>query len=287
MQLIYTNSSGGSITLAYSRPFFIEQIDGTGAVQNILNTQKGVNQDGVTLLSKDLDIRQITLQGTILAYSKLEIMNYRKQMIQAFNPKLSGTLTYIYEGGQKIIPCEIYMAPVFSGINFISEKLLITLNCMSPYWEDLEQIRADIALWVGEFEFPLEIVSSGIEMGMRQPSLIVDVDNTGDVECGMVVQFTALAALTNPSLLNVNTQEYIKINKTMVAGEVINISTGFGNKRITSSLNGITTNAINFIDLNSTFLQLSVGDNLFRYNADTNIDNLVVALYFTPQYLGV
>src|SRR5665648_504005 len=42
----------------------------------------------------------------------------------------------------------------------------------------------------------------------------------------------------------------------------------------------------NYIDLGSTFLQLDVGDNLMRYDADTGIDNLEVSIYFTPQYLG-
>jgi hypothetical protein len=73
----------------------------------------------------------------------------------------------------------------------------------------------------------------------------------------------------------------------MVAGEILNISTGFGNKKVTSTLAGVTTNAFNCIDLGSTFLQLAPGDNLFRYNSETNIANLTVAIYYLPQYLGV
>ena len=73
----------------------------------------------------------------------------------------------------------------------------------------------------------------------------------------------------------------------MSAGEIITINTAFGEKRVESCLNGITTNAFNYIDFNSTFLQLDIGDNLFRYNADLNIDNLEVSIYYMPQYLGV
>lgn len=287
MQLIYTNSMGVSITLTYSRPFFIEKIDGTGAVKNNLHTQKSPFQDGVTLLSKDLDIRQITLEGTILAYSKLEIMNYRKQMVQAFNPKLSGKLTYIYEGGQKVIPCEIDMAPVFKDISLVSEKFLISLICNDPYWKDITQIKVDIAQWIGDFSFPLQLLSTGTTIGHKSPSLIVDVFNGGDVSCAALVQFIASGPVTNPSILNVNTGEYIKVNRVMQAGEVITITTSFANKKITSNIGGVVTNIFNLIDLNSTFLQLNVGDNLFRYNSDLNINNLSVAVYYTPQYLGV
>ena len=103
----------------------------------------------------------------------------------------------------------------------------------------------------------------------------------------MRAEFKALATLTNPSILNVNTQEFIKINKTMVAGEVLTVTTHFGAKKVESVLNGVTTNAFNYIDFGSTFLQLDVGDNLMRYDADTNLDNLEVSIYYTPQFLGV
>ena len=45
--------------------------------------------------------------------------------------------------------------------------------------------------------------------------------------------------------------------------------------------------AFNYIDYESTFLQLDIGDNLFRYDADEGIDNLEVNIYHTSQHLGV
>jgi hypothetical protein len=124
-------------------------------------------------------------------------------------------------------------------------------------------------------------------MGHREPSLIVNVLNEGDVETGMRVDFKALASVENPSILNINTQEFIKINKIMDAGEIISVTTNYGSKKVESYLSGVTTNAFNYIDLGTTFLQLNVGDNLFRYDAETGIENLEVSIYFTPQYLGV
>ena len=41
------------------------------------------------------------------------------------------------------------------------------------------------------------------------------------------------------------------------------------------------------IDLDSTFLKLEVGDNLFRYDAEENINNLEVNIYYNPNYLEV
>lgn len=90
-----------------------------------------------------------------------------------------------------------------------------------------------------------------------------------------------------PSLFNVNTREYFKINKIMEAGEVITVTTHFQNKRVELNKNGVISNAFNWIDFTSTFLQLDPGDNLFRYDADEGIDSLEVDIYYNPQYLGV
>ncbi len=132
-----------------------------------------------------------------------------------------------------------------------------------------------------------ELAKTGIIMGLREPSLIVNALNTGNVESGMIIEFKALGTLTNPSILNVETQEFFKVNKSMVAGEVITVNTNIGAKKVIDNLNGVETNILNLIDLDSTFLQLRVGDNLLRYDADTNLDNLEVNIYYNPFYLGV
>ncbi len=69
-------------------------------------------------------------------------------------------------------------------------------------------------------------------MGHRVSNLIVNINNTGAVECGMKIQFKALATVVNPSLFNVNTREFIKINRTLSAGDVLEVTTEFSNKRI-------------------------------------------------------
>lgn len=163
---------------------------------------------------------------------------------------------------------------------------VIDLLANDPLWRDITEKRDEIALWIGDFSFPLQMMPTGIEIGHRSPSLIVNCYNGGDVESGMRIEFRALATLSNPSLFNVKTREYVKINKGMVAGEVLSVSTYFGDKRITDTLNGVETNAFNYIDVNSTFLQLEQGDNLFRYDADTGLDNLEVRIYHYDRYLG-
>ena len=207
-----------------------------------------------TLISPDISVRYpITLAGSIAS---------NVSRIDLSNPLITDTVKN-YRVYDKILTTE-EIARANTSNYLRGPSLLLDLN--SSY---------------------KELAKTGIIMGLREPSLIVNVLNTGDVESGMIIEFKALGTLKNPSLLNVNTGEFLKINKSMVSGEIIKVNTNVGNKKVIKDLNGIETNILNLIDLDSTFLQLNVGDNLFRYNADENLNNLEISIYYNPYYLGV
>lgn len=117
--------------------------------------------------------------------------------------------------------------------------------------------------------------------------MIVNVYNEGDVQAGIRVEFRALGVVKNPSLLNVDTQEVIKLNITLQAGDILSVSTGYGEKEVTLQRDGVTSDAFRYLDVDSTYFQLSVGDNLYRYSAEENLENLEVSIYHDDLYLGV
>lgn len=287
-KLKYINSNNKSIVLGNTKPFVIISADGLGSPENAIYTQKSPFQDGVTVTGSTLEFRNIVIEGKIIDRNRVNRQAYRNRLLQAFNPKLDGKLIYESVDLKRQIECKVEQAPYFASNSEQSyQDFSISLIAPSPFWKDINTIKEEVAIWRGAFEFPLEIVEEGIELGYREPSLIVNVLNKGDVPCGMKIQFKALATVVNPSLFNVNTREYFKINKVLEAGEIITVTTHFQNKRVELSKNGVVSNAFNWIDLDSTFLQLDVGDNLFRYDADEGLDNLEVSLYYIPQYLGV
>ena len=119
----------------------------------------------------------------------------------------------------RVIGCKINDAPIFAR-KPIFEQFTVQLSCLNPFWREASETREDIATWIGGFEFPvpkgLEI-TEGWEIGYRQPSLIVNVYNSGDVKSGIRIEFRAIGALSDPQLLNVNTQEFIKLNIDLIA----------------------------------------------------------------------
>ena len=73
----------------------------------------------------------------------------------------------------------------------------------------------------------------------------------------------------------------------MVAGEIIKINTNQGSKKVLDLIGNSQTDIMNYLDLNSTFLKLYKGDNLFKYAAGSGDDNLEVSIYYNPAFLGV
>ncbi|WMJ81977.1 phage tail family protein [Clostridium sp. MB40-C1] len=284
-KFIFENELGQQIEFSIWSPFFLQNIDGISGLKNIIYSNKGMGQDGSTYTGSTFDNRNIVVQGVIQENKEIN----REKLLSIINPTLKSKLFYTDGSIEKYVECIVEVAPVITKDN--KPKFQISLLCNNPYWKDYTDTKINIALWKGDFHFPLIMPQGkGIIMGHREPSLIVNVNNTGQVKTGMIIEFYARGTLSNPSLFNVNTREFIKINKGMVAGEKFIINTNEGKKKILQRLNGVEKDIINYLDIDGggyTFLQLDAGDNLFRYNADSNLDNLEVSIYFSPQYLGV
>lgn len=286
----FINSNGNEIILTNSAPYLLTKFE-QGTSANLYSI-KGSGQDGEKYIGNTLDKGDITLTVTIKGSNPNEYQRLYREVQRVFNPKF-GEGYFVYNDGEKEYKLVCVPEKVFfpSDVGKRAGKGIISLTAHNPYWHELLQTKEEIALWVGDFEFDflngLQIPEEGIIMGHREPSLIVNCPNDGDGEAGMIIEFRALATLTNPSLRNVNTQEYVKINKTMVAGEIIRVNTHFAEEDVEMELNGVTSNAFNYIDEDMTFLKLYQGDNLFRYDAETGLDNLVVNIYRQNKYLGV
>ena len=284
-RFIFENERGQQIEFSIRSSFFLQNIDGISGLKNTIYQNKGMGQDGSTYMGSTLGNRNIVIQGAIISNKELN----RAKLLSIVNPKLKSKLIYDDGNIKKYVECVVETAPTIT--KDYNPKYQISLLCPNPYWRDTAESKKQIVLWKGDFHFPLIIPQDkGIIIGHREPSLIVNIENNGQVKTGMVIEFYARGTLKNPSLFNVNTREFIKVNKEMVAGEKIIVNTNYGKKKITQDINGVKTDILNYLDIvggGDTFLQLDVGDNLFRYNADENLNNLEVSIYFSPQYLGV
>ena len=188
-----------------------------------------------------------------------------------------------------MIDCRAYGEPKILKKEVLYEFDL-QIECLNPFWREEEETKEDIASWVAAWHFPCAIEKDSTKSmiyGYRAESVIVDCYNEGDVSTGMRIRFTALGTVSNPILLNVDTEEFIQINATMKTGDVIEINTKYGSKGAKLIRDGVETDYFRYIDVDSTFMQLAIGDNMFRYDAASGVNSLEVSIFYSKEFLGV
>ena len=288
--LTYTNTLGESVVFAHGSLYSPQSVEGLTNVRNTLYTINSMGQDGDTFVANRIESRDIDISGAIRERDPDKMRDARRNLARVLNPQMAATLTYQYGDFIRMIACRSINAPTISKSPQSPYTLFtVQLSCLNPFWRERNESRDDIAAWVGGLEFPLEIPSppDGLIMGYRQPSLIVNVYNAGDVDTGIRVEFRALGEVTNPIITNVDTREALKLNLHMEDGDVLTVSTGYGEKWAQLNRGGLITDALRYVDVDSIFLQLAPGDNLMRYNTDDGLNNLEVSIFHSNLYLGV
>lgn len=291
-KLIYINSRGEELVFGIGSKYHVNVAKDVSGLSDLLNTiysTSSMGQHGDTYAGIRIEPRNISIAGKIADDDKETQLRLRRDALKILNPELDGALYYSFGTFSRKISAKVDGSPTFVHPD-LSQEFLVHFKCLSPFWEEDQETREDIASWLGDWEFPCEIDLNdehSMIFGHRDENVIVDVFNSGHVATGMRVEFKALGELTNPLLFNVDTREFLKVNTTIYAGESILIDTSYGKKSVILKRQGVETNIYRYIDVDSTFMQLDIGDNIFRYDAAAGADNLEVTIYFSPKYLGV
>ena len=275
-----------------STPDYILKSVDWGAVKGTHHSYKYVNQVGETIANTSLGTRDVKIEGWIVAENESHMTSLKRKLNSFINPQEVITMFY---SDYKInfVPDETVKYSVNAADNNeIFCKFQIDGTAPSPLFSDDFETKSAFVETTPSFHFPLVLSTSlpdkGVLFGKRTASLIVNVNNKGSVSVGMKIVFVANGTVINPSLVNVNTQEEFTINKTLAAGEEVEIVTNIGEKSVKGKIgNADYANYFMYKNVDSSWLQLDVGDNLFRYNAEDGIENLDVFVYFYNQYLEV
>lgn len=267
--------------------FVLDEVD-LGVVNGTHHSYKYVNQIGIYINSTTLEQRTVSIKGYVIG-DDYGLLEENKNTLNRFiNPLQAVDITVLdkYKLTFKPDYSIKYSAP-YKDNNEVLCKFLIQGTCPDPLFMTLGEQSAVIGT-VKKFHFPLVIPKNvGILMGLRTSSLFLNLNNTGDVATGMIIEFTCTSNVKNPKLINVDTQEFIQIDKTIVPGEKIVVSTISGEKYIRGTLNGVESNYFAYLNYESTWMQLSTGLNTLKYDADDNVPGLEMSVSFLPRLLEV
>ena len=284
-KLIYENEHGGRLVFSHRSVYHTVEVTGLSDVRNTIFRASSIGQDGSSYVGSQIESREIEIVGSIKAQDRDKMRAYRREMNRVLNPKYAATLTYEYGDFRRFIDCRVENAPVFSRKNILQD-FTVQMLCPDPFWREEKAAEDVLAGWIGGFEFPIE-PDAEWEVGSKPP-LIVNVYNSGNIPAGMVAEFRAKwGAVTNPSIVNLETGEYIKFKINLSPGDVLTMNTGYSKKDAVLTNGNAEANVLKLMDAGSTFIQLAEGNNLFRCEAGSGTDNMEITVYHNGLYLGV
>lgn len=306
-----TNFVGESLEILLREPeksgFLIKDITGLGPPKANINYTELASFDGGLYNSARANTRNIVFTFKLLGKPTIEAT--RRLSYKFFPIKQKVTIKIVTEGSDKVLNktfvTEGYVEKNEPTIFSNSETIQVSLICPDSYFSadvGTTHIFSD-ADPTFEFDFSDEIGKEGYEPTLEftsfQPRNNGIIYYEGDNKTGFYIRILTKGRLTNPTIVNDETEEFFRINTSMVdkvmgtdnvgikAGDEITICTIKGKKGIVLLRSGKYYNLLNCIDRDSTWLELSEGFNKFYYVTDdeTYKEALNVTVYFSYKKL--
>lgn len=270
--------------------FVLNQID-FGSAAASLSTFTGINQIGTTITDRTISTRDINIIGYILADNEADMLSRKRDLQKMLSP-LADFLIIVNDAYQLAAAAK---STIKYGVNryennALLAKFSITALCANPCFTEVNKRTVPIAYWRNKLVFPLVCTEAKpIVFGIREPSKIINIPNNSDISVGMIIEFKVKGdGVINPSLENLITKEKMQFsNVVMNKGDLITVNTNYGEKAITLTHDGVVTNFLHKMDIESDFLQLNVGDNYLKYDAEALSEQLSIDIEYLPRYLEV
>jgi ribosomal protein L25 (general stress protein Ctc) len=283
-EIIFTNARGKSIRLNDNRPFILTKLEGVSAPATSIYSRRAPYQDGRSFSHVTLEPRVIVIEG---AFPKDgDRFENRRRLMEVFNPGLKtfGDLQIQMGTLKKKARCIVDSSPVLPETEGPYQRFQVQLFSPDPYLIDVVETLASMTEWEGGVEFPFTWPTV---FAVRSSNQTIEIVNGGDVPAPVRIDFYGPA--TNPKVEKLETGEFIQVNRTLTANEILSIDTSFGNKTVIlkNLSTGEEINAFGYLDLSSVFLSLDVGANTLNYTAgETGVETLVEVRY-AGRYIGL
>lgn len=294
-----TNCLGDSIILDLLRPdlsgFQVFKIDGLGPVKADINTIEIASSDGESFNMARLGSRNIVMNLGFLESPTIEDTRLKSYKYMPIKKPLTLTI----ETENRTAEIQGYVESNEPDIFSKTESTVVSIVCPNPYFYSLESKETVFSGIESKFEFEFEnnsLTEDMIEFGIIENLTEQTVYYSGDAETGVSIIIHALGEAENITIYNTGTRESMKIitdklalltGSGLIAGDEISISTIKGSKTIYLLRNGILTNILNCLDKAANWFQLSKGDNIFTYIAESGGTNLQFRIISKVIYEGL
>ena len=289
MELNYISKWGAMLPLWNNDYFYLTNVDGMTEAATDVSTVVIGGVDGDTVNNIQAQPRGIVMDFRIK--SGVNVEDAKRAVLQIVKLKQQCTLQWTQNNRT------LQIQGIVDGVEMprFNNKVAmqISIHCGQPFWEDVNQTVNEISEAVPLHWFTdvvgdmLYFEEEGRALGAIDTSRTRIFINSGDVAVGMTIEVLAYGTVTNPIIYDSNGNYfgvgYGSKSLVMSEGDVLTIVTVKGNKSVT--LNG-TTNLLDIVKPNSTWLQIDAGENEFSINSDdADTDNMAFTLNYTQRYV--
>ena len=290
--LKFENENGNVITLSGKEDQYqIIGIEGLNPPNANVHRSEVAGMDGSKYISAKLEERNIVLTVRING----DVEKNRLNLYTYFKTKHWSKM--YYSNGSRDVYIEGYVESVECDLFSMSEQMQVSIICTDPYFKSANEIITDISKVIGNFVFPFAFGANGVEEGtitddaiefsMYLKDRIVNVVNEGEDGTGFIIEITATGEVVNPTIYNVITREAFALKVTLEKDDVLTINTVKGQKSVTLFHDTVSSNAINKVVRNSTWLTLYKGDNLITYDAEVGNADMKILFKHRTNYQAV
>ena len=274
-------SQGKLFSLTDSPDYIVYKIEGLEPPQASLITSVNTTIDGSVLNSARVESRNLVIYAAINGdIEKNRIRLYSlfpvKKTVEVFFK--NGSRDVSISGTVEMIQCDLFAQRQVAQISIL---------CTEPYFKSVAEFVSTFSDITALFEFPFSIPSAGVEFSAITPNVRKVIVNTGDVESGIIIQLHASGTVVNPTLYNITTGERFSLNVTMENTDTIIIDTNTRHKTITKIRNGVQSNILGLLRLDSDWLTLGAGENVYTYDCESGSNNLQIIFTTNQLFMGV
>lgn len=252
--------------------FWITKIDGLSSNEITLSETQGAGQIGSTLSAQSVRPRDLTVSGVLFG----DLAANRRALLGAIRPAVSARFVITEDGESWYLQGTPLRTPLMEETG-VQQAFQFVFHAPYPYWRSMEETNTFLAGMEALFRFPFATGGSWM-LSRYEESLFKYIVNGGDVPVELTVTMTADTQVAQPEVRIVETGSFLRITKTMQAGECFVICTAYGQKSVIyQHADGRQENGFRYLSPDSDMhMALQPGVNTLRYVAAEHREGLSV-----------
>lgn len=271
------NTQGEVWELTHNLNYHVKSVQGLTPPETAVNTATAGTIDGTFFNSARVNQRNIVI--TLVPNGDIEAN--RQLLYKMF--RLKTKCTIYFKNKYRDVKIDGYVEMLESDLFTMRQEVQISIICPRPYFQGLIDLYTELSKIVALFEFPFSIVTP-IPFSEISDVPITTINNVGDAVCGTIIDIDVTDTCSGLKISNTSNQTFFELNFSFQANDHVTINTNSGQMGVSLRRGDTTTNLLNYVSKDSTWLKIQPAENTFTFSLTTGtVDS--VKIHFTTSLL--